>query len=172
MLIIHLWSSHPESPQEHDLDIWHATPSYIDIFSPLDAPPLPPTLQSLPHITTQISAPVISTNHLKTDWNLSSLENTTFHDSYHPLSQIENFMRDLADTHPQIAHLNILGRTAEGRDIFGLTISTGLYDDEHKETKKKKKKRLRKQREKLSFVIQGAQHAREVLWFLRLQSFL
>jgi len=75
-------------------------------------------------------------------------------------------MQDLADTHPETVRLINFGQSAEGRDILGLTISTG-DDDESEEEKgekrKKKKKILRKQREKLGFVIQGAQHAREVL---------
>ena len=98
---------------------------------------------------------------------MSSLENTTFHDSYHPLSQIENFMQELVDAHPETARLINLGRSAEGRDILGLTISTG-DDDENEECNggKKRKKKLRKQKEKLGFVIQGAQHAREVFWSL------
>jgi hypothetical protein len=97
---------------------------------------------------------------------MSSLENTTFHDSYHPLSQIESFMQDLADAHPETASLIKFGRSAEGRDILGLTISTG--DDESdevdgaKKKKKNKKKGPKKHKEKLGFVIQGAQHAREV----------
>ena len=76
-------------------------------------------------------------------------------------------MQELADAHPDTAHLINFGRSAEGRDILGLTISTG--DDESEDVnggkkKKKKKKGTRKQKEKLGFVIQGAQHAREVLW--------
>ena len=121
----------------------------------------------LRHTTTRISVPIINPNHLRKNWVISSLENTTFHNSYHPLSQIENFMQELVDAHPEIARLVKFGRSAEGRDIQGLTISTG--DDEREEVnggkkKKKKKKGPRKQKEKLGFVIQGAQHAREVLW--------
>jgi hypothetical protein len=96
---------------------------------------------------------------------MSSLENTTFHDSYHPLSQIEFFMKELVDAHPETARLINLGRSAEGRDVLGLTISTGNDDDSEEDIvgkKRKKKKGPRKQKEKLGFVIQGAQHAREV----------
>jgi len=102
------------------------------------------------------------------NWDMSSLENTTFHDSYRPLPQIEFFMKELVDTHPETVRLINIGRSAEGRDIFGLTISAGENDKSGQEIaenrkKKKKKKRLRKQRDKLGFVIQGAQHSREVL---------
>ena len=54
---------------------------------------------------------------------MSSLENTAFHDSYHPLSQIESFMHELVDMHPETARLTNLGRSAEGRNVLGLTIS-------------------------------------------------
>ena len=97
---------------------------------------------------------------------MSSLENTTFHDSYHPLSQIELFMRELVDAYPETARLINLGRSAEGRDILGLTISRRDDDDSEEDDiggkKRKKKKGPKKQKEKLGFVIQGAQHAREV----------
>ncbi|KAF8799428.1 hypothetical protein BYT27DRAFT_7263953 [Phlegmacium glaucopus] len=46
--------------QGHNLGIWRATLSYVDIFSTLDAPPLPSGMQTLPHITTQISVPIIT----------------------------------------------------------------------------------------------------------------
>ena len=85
------------------------------------------------------------------------MENTTFHESYHPLSQIEDFMRELADTYPQTASLISIGRSAEGRDIFALTISAEEIVEDFGE-----RKTLGRQREKLGFVIQGAQHVREV----------
>ena len=120
----------------------------------------------LPHITTQISVPTINPTGLRKNWVMSSLENTTFHDSYHPLPQTENFMQELVDAHPETARLINLGRSAEGRDILGLTISTGVDDDVEEGNglggKKRKKKGSRKQKEKLGFVILGAQHAREV----------
>ena len=87
------------------------------------------------------------------------MENTTFHESYHPLSQIEDFMREIADAYPQTASLINIGRSAEGRDIFALTISAEEIVEDYGERKKKK---LGRQREKFGFVIQGAQHAREV----------
>ena len=78
-------------------------------------------------------------------------------------------MHKLVDMYPKTVHLVNFGRSAEGRDIFGLTISAAEDDESSEENGKKKKKkkkkqrRLRKQKDKLGFVIQGAQHAREVL---------
>ena len=54
---------------------------------------------------------------------MSSLENTTFHDSYYTLSQFESFMHDLVDMHPETARLTNFVRSAEGRDDLELTIS-------------------------------------------------
>ena len=100
---------------------------------------------------------------MSTDWDLSSLENTTFHDSYHPLSQIEQFLQQLAHMHAETARLINIGRSAEGRNIFGLTISTGNGESEQGTVEKKKVRRTKG--EKFGLVIQGAQHAREVLLF-------
>ena len=118
----------------------------------------------LPHTTTQISIPIINPTDLRKNWVMSSLENTTFHESYHTLSQIENFMQELVDAHPETARLINLGRSSEGRNVLGLTISTGdnVESEEGNLWKKKKKKGPKKQKEKFGFVIQGAQHAREV----------
>jgi len=75
-----------------------------------------------------------------------------------------------------------MGRSAEGRKIMAISVSTGTYgvgrhgetprqseEDEEADLQKKKRKKDRKNRrpplrdtEKLGFVIIGAQHAREV----------
>ena len=46
------------------------------------------------------------------------------------------FMQELIDTHPETARLVNFGRSAEGRDILGLTISTGEDESEKKMMKK------------------------------------
>ena len=56
----------------------------------------------------------------------------------------------------QTASLISIGRSAEGRDIFALAILAGNNEEDYGE------KKLGRQREKLGFVIQGAQHTREV----------
>ncbi|KAF8148038.1 peptidase M14 [Crassisporium funariophilum] len=150
---------------EHDLDVWHATDSYVDIYSPPDSLTLPTELRDLPHTTTPISSETPTPRKLQTAWDSISLENTTFHDTYHPLYEIESFMRQLNSTHANFRLAN-LGHTAEGREMLGLTISNGPYEEEEGKKKKKKKKGKKKtpvgrDGEKLGFVILGAQHARE-----------
>ena len=112
------------------------TPSHVDIFSPLDAPPLRRKLQILPHILSSTYQPSPERKH----WVMSSLENMTFQDSYHPLSQIELFMRELVDAHPETACLINLGRRAEGRDILGLIILRGVDDDSEEDIGGKKRR--------------------------------
>ncbi|KAF8964503.1 hypothetical protein BDZ97DRAFT_1815426 [Flammula alnicola] len=108
------------------------------------------------------------------EWNVTSLQNTTFHESYHPLYEVQSFLNQLANAYPNITRVVKLGQSAEGRDMTGLTISTGPYneaeegeEDEGKKTKKKSKKSKKtktpgaRDGEKMGFVIVGAQHARE-----------
>ena len=76
-------------------------------------------------------------------------------------------MREIANAYPQTASLISIGWSAEGGDIFALTISAGndeeiVEDYGERKNKNKKGKGLGRQSEKLGFVIQGAQHAREV----------
>lgn len=87
---------------------------------------------------------------------------------------MQSFIKQLVDTHPDITRLVNLGESAEGRELHGLTISTGPYhsikgDQERKGQKKKKSKSKVPKKspqphdgQKLGFIIIGAQHAREV----------
>lgn len=142
----------------------------MDVYFPPDAHFLPQELAQLPHTSTSISvnAPPLSLS--QSAWNISSLENTTFHDHYHPLAEVQSFIKQLAATYPNITRLVNLGLSAEGREMNGLTISTGSYNegDEDEESGGRRKKKAPKKTpvahdgEKLGFVIVGAQHAREV----------
>ena len=78
-------------------------------------------------------------------WNLSSIE-SSFHDGYHPLSEIYSFSQQLAEEYADLVELVKLGRSGEGRDILALNIA----------------KPGRKKHRKMRMVVQGAQHAREV----------
>ena len=97
-------------------------------------------------------------------WDLGCLENTTYHDVYHPLFEIDDFLRLLSKLHPNTTRLTHLGHTGQGREMIALTISTTERQDETQGMTAKKKKKGK--RNKLGFVIVGAQHAREVRSFL------
>lgn len=141
-------------------------------------------LQELPHSVISIPSPdppkrpFLPAHPL----NLSSTY-TEFHDFYHPLDEIYSFFDQLVAQFPDVTRMVELGRTAEGRKIFGLSVSTGPYQNipsgakmtdsprrkgDEEDTLKKRKKNKKSHRpplrdtEKLSFVIMGAQHAREV----------
>ena len=96
-------------------------------------------------------------------WDVTSLENTTYHDVYHPLFEIDDFLRLLSKLHPNTTRLTNLGHTGQGREMIALTISTTERQDE---TQRMTAKKGKKRKNKLGFVIVGAQHAREVRSFL------
>jgi len=95
------------------------------------------------------------------------VQNSTFHDVYHPLEEVQTFLTQLAATFPESARLSKFGHSAEGRSVIALTISSGGYVDKKKGdgSKQRKRKKTRpplQEGEKLGIVIVGAQHAREV----------
>lgn len=172
--------------QAHDLDVWQVAPgSHVDIFSPVSAPLLPLSLQGIPHSLKNIPAPELSASSIPpsksliAEWDLSSLANTTFHSSYHPLFEIEAFIHELASLHPDMIRVTTLGHSGEGREMSALSISRAHYDtviedetkggEEKREKLDKKRKRRKKKKHgdiaRPAFVITGAQHAREVRIF-------
>jgi extracellular matrix protein 14 len=142
------------SEQDYDLDVWQVTHSHVDIYSPppMDLPDI--LLDRHPHTETTINVtshtlvPPIS----RDDWNLTFLENSTFHSVYHPLYEIDEFMHDMASMHPDTLKIVPLGHSGLGREMLGLSISRPKHKDNPNILKRKKK----------GFVIMGAQHAREV----------
>ena len=104
---------------------WHLA-CYSIVRRPLDAFPLPRKLHYLPHVTTQISVPFISPTHLRKKRDLSSLENTTSHESYHPLSRIEDFIQEMTNAYPQTARSNQHWPECRRSGYFALIISAGL----------------------------------------------
>ncbi|KAF9459263.1 peptidase M14 [Collybia nuda] len=155
--------------QENGLDLWQVTPTHVDIYSPPTGPQLPQYLRGIPHTLTNITA---SRPHVAkplsrasvAEWKLTSLQNTSFHDTYHPLFEIDAFILELAALHPNITHVTQLGHSGEGREMLGLTISKqGVKGAEQLSRKKKKKKKTQDPELEVrpAFVIFGAQHARE-----------
>ncbi|KAF8879285.1 hypothetical protein BD779DRAFT_1612929 [Infundibulicybe gibba] len=140
--------------EHNSLDVWHRTPSYIDLYFPNNLP-VPRGLNAIPHTVTPIFSEPAATPRFA-DWNLTSLQETTYHDAYHPLYEIDTFMRELAAIHPDTVSITELGHSGQGREMRGMTISRPDEPDG---------KGARKERERsiprLGFVITGAQHARE-----------
>lgn len=97
---------------------------------------------------------------------MQSLQNSTFHDNYQPLNEVQSFLTELSVAFPNITRLAHFGQTAEGRQMMGLTISSGTYEEMtgilNMKRKKKKTRPPLRSHEKLGIVIVGAQHAREV----------
>ncbi|KAF7330660.1 Zinc carboxypeptidase [Mycena sanguinolenta] len=132
--------------QEHDLDIWQIgteSSSYIDIYSPPSSRPLPNALLAIPHSATNISIANPSAALLPEDWNLNSLENTTFHMQYHRQSEVDSFIVELARLHPESVTILQLGHSGEEREMLGMKISSPSN------------------KTKLGFIVLGPQHARE-----------
>ncbi|KAH6901555.1 preprocarboxypeptidase A2 [Coprinopsis sp. MPI-PUGE-AT-0042] len=153
-----------EITQSHDLDVWHAGRSYIDIYSPSGGSGLPKDLQELPHTTSFVSQPqrFEEEEDFKSKvWNLTTLNNSTFHERYHTGKEIKHFLQQLVELNPNTTSLSRIGLSYQERNILALHISTpdGLAEIEKK--KKKKKRKGPKHTGKLDFVIVGAQHARE-----------
>jgi extracellular matrix protein 14 len=150
------------------LDVWHAGRSYIDIYSPSGALGLPRDLEDLPHTTTFVSQPPRleedeSTEELKSKvWNLTTLNNSTYHERYHTASEIKQFLGQLVQLHPNTTSLSRIGLSYLDRDILALSISSPHGVAEIEKKKKKKKKKHHRGSGKMDFVIVGAQHAREV----------
>jgi hypothetical protein len=141
--------------KNHDLDIWQLTPSYIDLYSPPSSLSLPASLLSFPHTETVIPRPETKRPATaRSDWNLTYFANSTYHASYHPLYEVDGFIRDIAALYPDFVHVVELGHSGEGREMLGMRISkpgtVGLP--------------------KKGFVIIGAQHAREVCLSVRFDS--
>ncbi|KAJ6574330.1 hypothetical protein B0H19DRAFT_1124238 [Mycena capillaripes] len=125
--------------QAHDLDIWQ-------IGANSGSYPLPSALLSTPHSQSNISVPVPEPALRPTeDWDLTSLENTTFHADYHRQADVDAFMEEMARLYPQAVEILRLGHTGEAREMLGMKISSGSE----------------KGKQKLGFVILGPQHARE-----------
>lgn len=86
-----------------------------------------------------------------TAWN-TSFPTSTFHSSYHPLPEIQDFVSDLAKEYPDLMEVISIGRTSEQREMTVLKISNTVPDQKNEASL----------RHKGSVVIVGAQHAREV----------
>ncbi|KAK0186252.1 peptidase M14 [Armillaria mellea] len=142
--------------QQFDVDVWQSTPESVDIYTPFLGPGLPEALRAIPSSSTPIYNQDIPLPRQAEPWNLASLENTTFHNVYHPLYEIDDFVYQLAAQHPSIVSTIHLGHSGQGREMRGLKISSGQMGVQKTEYRKGVDPS-----QKLGFVITGAQHARE-----------
>ncbi|KAG6917153.1 hypothetical protein DXG01_003666 [Tephrocybe rancida] len=143
---------------EHNVDLWQIANTHVDVYTPTTALALPPPLLNLPHsLVANISAPEVNTRRLNESWDLSSLQNSTFHESYHPLFEIDMFVRKLENLRPDLVQVRKLGHSGMGKEMSSLVISKpGREGSKHGRSRK-----LVQDDGKLAFVILGAQHARE-----------
>ncbi|KAL4264370.1 peptidase M14 family protein [Pleurotus pulmonarius] len=137
--------------QDYSLDVWGASEHFVDIYTAGDSV-IPKALLSVPHTTSNLSTtvqipPRDSYTSAIDRWNLTSLENTTYHAAYHPSWEIDEFMHTLAELYPDEVTILRLGHTAMGREIYGMQISHSTKSSSSKA--------------KPGFLITGAQHARE-----------
>jgi len=142
--------------QETNLDIWQLSRSHIDIYVPAGSD-LPSVLMNTSHVSSTIGAEPVARSITEAGWNLSSLANSTYHGSYHPLYEIDQFVQEVAELNQNIVELHKIGHSTEGREMTAITLSASSID---------MTERGRPRPGKLGFVIVGAQHAREVRTFL------
>jgi hypothetical protein len=192
--------------------LWQLTRSHVDVYFPdLDVAEtelgrlpfrLPPgTSHRIERETrdtserTHVHAPSApapdETGTTRTRWDVVSPSNATFHEQYHPLEEIESFVRDLAIAYPRQVSIIRLGHSGEGREMFALEITaaslssvTGasssalaplqVVDGGHVSRDQNAQVVLGKKGKngcksgadsRCGFLITGAQHAREVLYF-------
>ncbi|KAL1943969.1 hypothetical protein VTO73DRAFT_3787 [Trametes versicolor] len=136
-----------EQAEASDATIWAVGPSHVDVVFQS-----PGQRWDLPYSEVgSLSLNSLEDLHRYTgQWDLGSLSNSTYHSVYHPLYEIEGFVETVARTHPHLVQLVNLGHSAEGREMTAMRIFRG--DDALRKTSRK---------EKVGFVLTGAQHARE-----------
>jgi hypothetical protein len=187
--------------QLREWDLWQMTHSYVDVYFPRRAIAeaelgllpfrLPPgTSHRMDQVKRTSSclcthdlpaehAPPCS--HITTSeagrWDVVSPSNATFHTRYHPLDEIQSFVRDLAAAYPKQVNIVPLGHSGEGREMFALEISASSESagasgaqasagqgshDQNPQAVFDGKGKERGTNPRCGFLITGAQHAREV----------
>ena len=189
--------------QLREWDLWQITHSYVDVYFPRRAIAeaelgflpfrLPPgtshridqdkrtTSCSCKHDLRVEHAPpcshITTTSKAGTRWDVLSPSNATFHARYHPLDEIQTFVRDLAAAYPKQVTIVPLGHSGEGREMFALEISASSKSasasgaqasaghgshDQNPQVVFDGKRKERGTNPRCGFLITGAQHAREV----------
>ncbi|KAH9975486.1 hypothetical protein BGW80DRAFT_1251030 [Lactifluus volemus] len=161
-------------------DLWQISHSHVDIYFPrrtvaeveLSLLPFHLSPTSSHHIdkgtTSRTHAGTIKHASFSEDqhWDVASPSNATFHSQYHPLDEINTFVRDLANAYPQQVSIIPLGHSGEGREMFALQITSGasaghVSHDPNSQIVFDKKGKQSNANARCGFLITGAQHARE-----------
>jgi hypothetical protein len=188
--------------QLREWDLWQMTHSYVDVYFPRRAIAeaelgllpfrLPPGTShrmgqvkrtcscSCTHDLSAEHAPPcshITISKAGAPWDVVSPSNATFHARYHPLDEIQSFVRDLAAAYPKQVTIVPLGHSGEGREMFALEISAAFESagasgaqasaghgshDQNPQVVLDGKGKERGTNPRCGFLITGAQHAREV----------
>ena len=196
----HIWSRFSRFLQLREWDLMQMTHSYVDLYLPRRAIAeaelgllpfrLPPGTSHRMNQVKRTSpcscahdlpaehalpCPHITPSEAGTRWDVASPSNATFHTQYHPLDEIQSFVRDLAAAYPNQVTIIPLGHSGEGREMFALEISAsspgasgaqasaghGSHDQKPQVVLDGKGKE-RGTNPRCGFLITGAQHAREV----------
>ncbi|KAI0002458.1 hypothetical protein BJV74DRAFT_973423 [Russula compacta] len=166
--------------QLREWDLWQMSPSHVDVYFPRRAiaqaelgllPFRPPpgashpidrgacsSCRLVPHAK---PAPAVDGTH----WDVTSLSTAAFHEQYHPLGEIESFVRDLAAAYPRQVSIVPLGHSGEGREMFALEITAGASTNSVSHDPNSQVVFNRKGKGTVNpcrgLLITGAQHARE-----------
>jgi hypothetical protein len=176
--------------QLHEWDLWQTSRSHVDIYfshpdvAETELARLPFRLP--PGISHRIERGIRDTpsapgpdvrvvgGEARVRWDVVSPSNATFHEQYHPLGDIENFVRDLAAAYPRQVSVVRLGHSGEGREMIALEITAGSSSETtagasfsaggHVSRDQNTQVVLGKSGAdaRCGFLITGAQHAREV----------
>ena len=168
--------------QLREWDLWQMSHSYVDVYFPRRAIAeaefgllpfhLPPSTShrvdkdnGTSSCTHAPCSPIAAT--AATRWDVASPSNATFHARYHPLDEIQSFMRDLAAAYPQQVAVVPLGHSGQGREMFALEISAAgasrrSHDLNSQVVLDGKGKVGGGASPRCGFLVTGAQHAREV----------
>ena len=199
----HIWNIFSLFLQLREWDLWQMTHSHVDVYFPRRAIAeaelgllpfrLPPGTShrmdqvkrtsscSCAHdLCAEHTSPCshITTSEAETRWDVVSPSNATFHARYHPLDEIQSFVRDLAAAYPKQVTIVPIGHSGEGREMFALEISASSESapgasgaqasaghrshDQNPQIVFGGKGKERGTNPRCGFLVTGAQHAREV----------
>ncbi|EGO20001.1 hypothetical protein SERLADRAFT_352486 [Serpula lacrymans var. lacrymans S7.9] len=153
------------------MDVWQVTRDHVDVYFPTSTTPIPSFLSPFVLSETNISHVSFSQTHAtspgskSTNWGLHSLENSSYHDDYHLVDEIDDFLYNITITYPDLATLIPVGHTFEQREMYALKLSRFKPSNcdacEEDSNNASEFCQCGKQSSKPGIFIIGAQHGRE-----------